>query len=137
MLPHHRRALEVGALMATQGSDPRVRDFGRRIVSEQTPERQRLESWVTPLGITPSPEDAAMATGLIDDAALARLRGESGAAFDRDSLLASADSESGAAMMSGTELASGGYAPARELATAISTAPAGEIPALRGLAAQV
>ena len=137
MLPHHDRALEVGALMAARGADPRVREFGQRIRTEQTPERDRLQSWVRTLGLTPQPGDAAMATGVIDDAALARLRGESGAAFDRDALLTSATSESGAADMSATELASGTYPPARELARAISTAPAGEIPALRGLAARL
>ena len=123
--------------MAAQGSDPRVREFGRRIVAEQTPERDRLRSWVTTLHLTPSPGDAAMASGFIDDATLARLRGESGAAFDRDALLTSANSETGAAEMSATELRGGTYPPARDLATAISTAPAGEIPLLRGLAAQV
>jgi len=137
MLPHHQRALQVGTVMAEQGSDSRVRDFGRRILAEQTPEKDRLQGWVTTLGLSPSPGDAQMATGYVDDAAFARLRSEPGTPFDRDALLASADSESGAAAMSATELASGTYAPARELASAISTAPTGEIPELRGLAAQL
>jgi uncharacterized protein (DUF305 family) len=137
MLPHHERALQVGALMAAQGSDPRVREVGQRIVAEQTPERDRLQSWVSALHLTPSPGDAAMASGYIDDATLARLRGESGAVLDRDALLSSANSETGAAEMSATELQGGTYAPARDLATAISTAPAGEIPQLRSLAAQL
>ena len=137
MLPHHERALQVGALMAAQGSDQRVREFGQRIVAEQTPERDRLQSWVTALHLTPSPGDAAMASGYVDDVTLARLRGEAGTAFDRDALVSSANSETGAAQMSAIELRGGTYAPARNLATAISTAPAGEIPQLRGLAAQL
>ena len=137
MLPHHERALQVGALMAAQGADPRVRAFGRQILAEQTPERDRLTSWVATLGLTPTAADSAMATGLIDDPAFTRLRGKSGTAFDRDALLSSATSETGAADMSATELAGGTYGPARTLAQGISTAPTGEIPALRGLAAQL
>lgn len=137
MLPHHERALQVGALMAVQGSDPRVREFGQRIVTEQTPERDRLQSWVTTLHLTESPGDATMASGYVDDATLARLRGEAGTAFDRDALVSSANSETGAAQMSAVELRGGTYAPARELATAISTAPAGEIPQLQHLATQL
>ena len=137
MLPHHERALQVGALMAARGSDVRVREFGQRIVAEQTPERDRLQSWVTALHLTPSPGDAAMASGYIDDATLDRLRVESRTVFDRDALLSSASSETGAAQMSAIELQGGTYDPARNLATAISTAPGGEIPQLRSLAAQL
>lgn len=137
MLPHHRRAIEVGALAATRGADPRVRDFGRRIMAEQTPEEQRLTGWVTALGLIAGPGDAMAADGYVADATLARLRTEPVAAFDRDVLLTSADSEAGAATMARAELDDGTYAPARELATSISTAPNGEIPELRALAAQL
>ncbi|WP_460866266.1 DUF305 domain-containing protein [Rhodococcus aerolatus] len=137
MLPHHERALEVGRLALERGSDPRVRAFGQRILDEQTPERDALAGWVTTLGLTPEPGDAAMADGYVDDAALARLRTEAQPAFDRDMLLASADSETGAAAMAARELDAGTYGPARALATNIATAPQGEIPQLRDLAAQL
>lgn len=135
MLPHHQRAIEVGALAASKGSDPRVRAFGRRIVAEQTPEVQRLAGDVDALHLTRQPTDAAGADGYIDDAALARLRTESGRAFDRDVLLLSARSETGAAAMARAELAAGTYPPARTLASSIAGAPEGEIPELRALAA--
>jgi uncharacterized protein (DUF305 family) len=135
MLPHHRRALEVAAVLAERGVDPRARAFGQRILAEQTPEEQRLATWVGALGLTPGPSDVTMADGYVDDAALARLRTEPATAVDRDALLLSARSEEGAAAMSRAELAAGVYPPARELATSISTAPTGEIPELRALAA--
>lgn len=135
MLTHHRRALEVGAVLAERGSDPRARAFGQRILTEQTPEEQRLQSWVGALGLTPGPTDVAMADGYVDDASLARLRTEPASAVERDALLLSARSEEGAAQMSRVELGAGVYPPARELATSISTAPTGEIPELRMLAA--
>lgn len=135
MRVHHQRALQVGALLARRGSDPRARAFGERIVAEQTPEEARLTEWVGTLHLTPGPGDAAMALGFVDDAALARLATEPPAAVDRDALLLSARSEAGAAQMSQAELAVGVYPPARELATSIATAPTGEIPALQQLAA--
>ncbi|GAA2066795.1 hypothetical protein GCM10009722_31500 [Williamsia deligens] len=61
----------------------------------------------------------------------------SGVAFDRAFLLDSADSETGAAAMAQRELASGEYAPARELAASIATAPTTQIPKLRALASQL
>ena len=135
MLPHHQRALQVGQLAAERGSDPRVRDFGQRILREQTPEAAELTGWVSTLGLTTTAGDAGMADGYVDDAAYARLQAESGPAFDRDVLLASASSETGAAAMAARELAGGSYDPARQLAQAISTAPGGEIPELQALAA--
>lgn len=136
MLPHHQRALEVGRLAQQQGSDPRVRAFGDRILAEQTPEEQRLAGWVDVLGAHPDPaHDRHAAAGYVDDAALARLRSESGAVFDRDVLLSSAGSEEGAVTMSRAELAGGTYPPARTLATSITGAENGEIPELRALAA--
>jgi len=135
MLPHHQRAIAVGALAAQKGSDPRVRAFGQRIVAEQTPEEQRLAGWVGTLQLSREPGDAMAADGYIDDAALVRLESESGTAFDRDILLLSARSEIGAAAMARAELAGGTYPPARTLAQAISGAPQSEIPELQALAA--
>ena len=136
MLPHHVRAIAVGQLAEHRGADPRVRAFGGRIVREQTPEERRLASWVGTLGLTRAPEDAAAATGIVSDPALARLRAQPrGRAFDRAVLLASARAELGAASMAALELRSGTYAPARALARSISTAPGGEVRELRALAA--
>jgi uncharacterized protein (DUF305 family) len=135
MLPHHQRAIAVGALAAQKGSDPRVRAFGQRIVAEQTPEEQRLAGWVGTLQLSREPGDAMAADGYIDDAALVRLESESGTAFDCDILLLSARSETGAAAMARAELAGGTYPPARTLAQAISGAPQSEIPGLQALAA--
>jgi len=99
MLPHHQRAIAVGALAAQQGSDPRVRAFGQRIVAEQTPEEQRLAESVATLHLSQQPSDAIAADGYIDDAALTRLQTEVGTVFDRDVILLSARSEIGAASM--------------------------------------
>ncbi|MEH3155475.1 MAG: DUF305 domain-containing protein [Gordonia paraffinivorans] len=137
MAKHHQRAIEVGQLAADRGRDPRVVDYGRLIVSQQTPELQKLDRWTSQFSLSPADAGAAMPDGYITDATLAGLRAMSGVAFDRAFLLDSADSETGAAAMAQRELASGVYAPARELATSISTAPTTQIPRLRALASQL
>ncbi len=137
MARHHQRAIEVGQLAADKGSDPRVVDYGRLIVSQQTPELQKLDGWKNQWTLPAADPGGAMPDGYITDATLAGLKGMSGVAFDRAFLLDSATSETGAAAMAQRELASGVYAPARELATSISTAPTTQIPKLRALAAQL
>jgi uncharacterized protein (DUF305 family) len=138
MLVHHGRALELGQAARDRGTDARVRAFGTRILTEQTPERGHLQEWVTALGIAPMPEtDHQGAAGYVTDDAYRRLLAEPAPAFDRDALLLSASSEQGAVEMSRTELAAGTYAPARELATSIVGAQDGEIPELRRLAADL
>ncbi len=134
MSMHHERAIEVGQLAADKGSDSRVRDFGRLIVSQQTPELKLLREWSRDVPL-PANADMKSPDGYIDDAALARLQSETGVVFDRDMLLSSASSETGAASMSQQQLTSGIYAPARKLATSIATAPTTQIPKLRELAA--
>ncbi|WP_188487817.1 DUF305 domain-containing protein [Williamsia phyllosphaerae] len=136
MAMHHERAIEVGQLAANKGSDARVRDFGRLIVSQQSPELKALRGWSSEVPAPPN-VDMGMPDGYVTDAELARLRGETGVTFDRDVLLASASSETGAAAMAQRELASGIYDPARTLATSIATAPTTQIPKLHELAAQL
>ncbi|MBE7161267.1 MAG: DUF305 domain-containing protein [Williamsia herbipolensis] len=137
MARHHQRAIEVGQLAADRGSDPRVIDYGRLIVSQQTPELQKLDGWTSEWSLPSADASGTMPDGYITDATLAGLHAMSGTAFDRAFLLDSANSETGAAAMARRELASGVYGPARELATSISTAPTTQIPKLRALAAQL
>ncbi|GAA1888762.1 DUF305 domain-containing protein [Williamsia serinedens] len=137
MARHHQRAIEVGQFAADKGSDPRVVDYGRLIVSQQTPELQKLDGWKSQWSLLSTAAGSSMPDGYITDPTLAGLRTMSGTAFDRAFLLDSANSETGAAAMAQRELASGVYGPARELATSISTAPTTQIPKLRALAAQL
>jgi uncharacterized protein (DUF305 family) len=138
MRVHHERALQLGQAALDHGTDQRVRDFGRRILTEQTPERGRLDGWVGALRLTPQPvADSMQATGYVTDARYRQLVSEPGPRFDRDVLLLSASSEDGAVTMAEAELRSGTYPPARELATSIAGAKNSEIPELRRLAAQL
>lgn len=136
MLVHHERALQIGQLAASRGSDPRVRAFGQRILREQTPERERLQGWVMTLKVRSDPaQDTRMASGYVTDAQYASLQRLHGNQFDRQVLLLSASSETGAVQMAQEELSGGRYSPARALATSIAGARQTEIPELRKLAA--
>ena len=138
MLVHHARALELGQLASTHGTDPRVRAFGLRIVREQTPEHDHLQAWVTSFKLnTDAGTDRAMASGYVSDASYAALQKLSGSAFDKQVLLLSASSETGAVTMAEGELAGGSYKPALALATSIDGAKGTEIPELRKLAQQL
>ncbi len=138
MLVHHQRALQLGALAAQRGNDPRVRAFGRRIVREQTPEAHELQGWVTKLGLRlDSAKSRRMAAGYVSDTDYDGLTRLHGVSFDRRVILLSASSELGAVTMAEEELAGGRYGPARDLATSIDGAKSSEIPELRQLAASL
>jgi uncharacterized protein (DUF305 family) len=134
MLPHHAAALAAGRLAAKQGSDPRVRAFGRRVLAEQTPEVSRMMA----IGVREHlrldlAAGSAHAQHEISPTELARLTRLRGNEFDRAFLLLSIQSEDGAAQMARTELAGGRNRPALVLAKSIASAPDGEIPELRAL----
>ncbi|GAA2066787.1 hypothetical protein GCM10009722_31490 [Williamsia deligens] len=63
MARHHQRAIEVGQLAADRGSDPRAVDYGRLIVSQQTPELQKLDGWKAHFSLPSTVAGAAMPDG--------------------------------------------------------------------------
>lgn len=140
MVPHHLQAVAAGQLAMTRGSDPRVVAFGRRIVSEQTPEIARMRAMAETLKLTLDPGSGdAMAINRITPTELNALAAEPLARRDHDLIARSALSETGAVEMAKAELAGGTYGPARVLATSIASAaePGSEIAQLKTLAAQL
>lgn len=73
-----------GQLAQTQGSDPRVRDYGARMVSEHTAASSTLNDLRLRIGVTPA--ESALSRMLTDDANATRasLVPLTGAAFDRN-----------------------------------------------------
>ena len=47
MIPHHQMAIRMAQIEARNGSDPAVVGLARRIISEQTPEIHRMQSWLS------------------------------------------------------------------------------------------
>lgn len=74
--------IETGQLAADHGSTEQVRNFGRMLVTDHTNVRQQGRDLAARLHVTPTPpsDDAAAEA---HRAALAKLRGLSGRAFDR------------------------------------------------------
>ena len=74
--------METGALAAERGSSKEVRDFGSMLVRDHTQVRQQGRDLAKKLGVTPTPPKSDQ--GAKDHAAaMARLRGLTGPAFDR------------------------------------------------------
>jgi len=74
--------VETGALAAKQGSTKEVRDFGSMLVRDHTQVRQQGRDLAKKLGVTPTPPKSDQAAK-DHAAAMARLRGLTGPAFDR------------------------------------------------------
>ena len=47
MIPHHQMAIRMAQIEVRNGSDPAVVGLARRIISEQTPELHRMQSWLS------------------------------------------------------------------------------------------
>lgn len=140
MLPHHMQAVAAGQLAATSGTDPRVIAFGKRIVSEQTPEIKRMQAMVSTLGLKLNADSGdAMAINRITPTELQTLGAAPVKQRDNDLMARSAVSEMGAVSMARAELAGGTYKPALTLAASIESAgnPGSEIAQLQSLAAKL
>ncbi len=134
MLPHHQRAIEIAQLATTRAESPAVRAFAQRIVREQTPELEHMQTLAHTV-VLDTAHGATTADHRVSDAELAQLRASTGTTFDRRFVTLSITSEQGAVAMSQPELASGQVPGAVALARAIDSAPTGEIPQLQALLA--
>ncbi|MER5318369.1 DUF305 domain-containing protein [Streptosporangium roseum] len=78
MIPHHRQALEMAALVAPRSPSAVLRTLAGRITAAQRPEIAALSSWLKAVGRTP--EGHAGHTVTLEQ--MNRLRAARGAAFD-------------------------------------------------------
>jgi uncharacterized protein (DUF305 family) len=109
MIPHHRQALEMAALVPDRSTDPRLRALAERITAAQEPEIKVLTAWLAELGRRP-PEGHGHAEGAYGMATLEqmnRLRAARGAEFDRLFLTLMITHHQGALTMAKEELAGG------------------------------
>ncbi|MEU5865147.1 DUF305 domain-containing protein [Nonomuraea sp. NPDC047529] len=110
MIPHHRQALEMTALVEARTTTPVIRAFARSITAAQTPEIRAMTVWLAELG-RPAPADhahgAATGYGMATEQELNTLRAARGAAFDQLFLRLMTRHHQGAVKMAGEELAGG------------------------------
>ena len=97
MIMHHNQAVEMTALLAVRGSDPAVKEMGRRIAVSQTDEMRYMKQWLSDRGLPttmqvdgmdmnmPGMDMSALMPampGMLTPAQMAALKAASGPAFD-------------------------------------------------------
>ncbi|WP_280486475.1 DUF305 domain-containing protein [Nocardia farcinica] len=140
MIPHHRQAVEMAALVPERSTDPRVRDLAARIQQAQDPEIATMTGWLQSWGApVDSGGHAGMGhgdmsmPGMMTDEQMAQLQAARGAEFDRMWLTMMIAHHEGAVQMSRTELAQGADPAAKALAQQIIDGQQAEIDQMRGL----
>ncbi|WP_329093675.1 MULTISPECIES: DUF305 domain-containing protein [unclassified Streptosporangium] len=109
MIPHHRQALEMAALVPSRSSSPVLRRLAERITAAQRPEIAAMTSWLKAAGRTPGEHGGY---GGHDDHTLPleemnRLRAARGAAFDTLFLTLMITHHEAAVTMAGLQLREG------------------------------
>jgi len=135
MIPHHRQAVEMAEL-ADGTAGPQVTKLAAAIKKAQGPEITEMSGWLKAWG-EPVPSDGGTehgmshGDGMMSDADMKKLRGMSGAAFDRMFLTMMIKHHQGAVAMAKTERAGGAYPAAKSLASSIITTQNAEIAKMR------
>ncbi|GGL01064.1 DUF305 domain-containing protein [Nocardia jinanensis] len=133
MIPHHRQAVEMAALVPSHSSDPEVNDLAARIQRAQDPEIATMAGWLQAWGVA-TPEGGehsgmghATMPGMMTDEQMAQLEAARGPEFDRMWLTMMIAHHEGAVRMADTELAEGANPDAEALAQRIIDAQQAEI----------
>ncbi|MGW5381649.1 DUF305 domain-containing protein [Nocardia sp. NPDC003963] len=113
MIPHHRQAVEMAALVPSHSSDPAVIDLAARIQAAQDPEIATMSGWLQAWGVA-TPEagdhsgmDHGSMPGMMTGEEMAQLEAARGPEFDRMWLTMMIAHHEGAVRMAETELVEG------------------------------
>ena len=122
MIPHHQQALELSAMVPTNGSSHAVAVKAKHIAMDQQAEISILSDMLTQWG-EPIHDHADMnmqgMQGMVDPATMSRLRALRGSDFDNLWLTAMIHHHQGAIVMAQDELAHGRNADALKMAKTI------------------
>ncbi|MFQ6228540.1 DUF305 domain-containing protein [Nocardia sp. NPDC002869] len=139
MIPHHRQAVEMAALVPSHSSDPAMIDLAARIQQAQDPEITTMSGWLRDWGVA-VPEgsghggmDHGNMPGMMTHEQMMQLEAARGPEFDRMWLSMMIAHHEGAVQMAGTELAEGAYPDAKALAQQIIDAQQAEIRQMQAL----
>ena len=75
--------IDAGNLAKERATDPRVKEFAQRMITDHSGVNQAASDLVGKLGVTPEPNPTSQQLTSDGEAKLAELQGQSGAAFDR------------------------------------------------------
>ena len=148
MVPHHLQAVEMAdiALDPARGASPEVKALAQQIKGAQDPEIATMGGWLTSWGesvptssamdgMTGMDHGGSSSAGMMTDADMTALRGDTGTGFDQRWLSMMVEHHTGAIEQARTELDAGRYEPARTLAQQIIDAQTKEIATMNGLLA--
>ncbi|WP_040790678.1 DUF305 domain-containing protein [Nocardia paucivorans] len=142
MIPHHRQAIEMAALVPSRSTDPRILDLANRIRAAQEPEITTMTTWLRSWGVAAPPTDehdgmdhgdTPMMPGMMTDEQMDRLEAATGAEFDRLWLTGMIAHHRGAVDMARTELTEGSNPEAEDLARQIIETQQDEITRMQSL----
>nr|BFD86129.1 DUF305 domain-containing protein [Streptomyces sp. Xyl84] len=157
MIPHHRQAVAMAALVPTRAASQQVKDLATRIRKAQDPEIATMTGWLKAWGATVPDAGATGMTdmpgmdhsgstasghsapghsaspmpGMMSDAGMSELAKLSGKAFDRAFLRMMVDHHAGAVAMARTERDKGAASAATALAESVITSQSAEIAEMR------
>jgi uncharacterized protein (DUF305 family) len=146
MIPHHRQAVEMAAMVPSRTTNPDVRMMATHISWDQQAEIRTmtglLAHWGAPTAMDhdehggmsgmPGMADGVM-PGMVDGATMTRIQSLSGPAFDELWLTSMIEHHQGAVTMAHTEIADGQSQDAKKLAEMIITAQQREIAQMSNL----
>lgn len=75
--------IAAGELAKQRGTDPRVKEFAQRMITDHTGVNKAATDLVTRLGVTPEPNATSQKLTSDGEASRTTLQGQSGAAFDK------------------------------------------------------
>ncbi|MFC8042812.1 DUF305 domain-containing protein [Nocardia sp. NPDC057353] len=146
MIPHHRQAVQMAALVPSRSTNPAVVDLAARIQAAQDPEIATMSGWLRAWGesVPAATEQGghggmdhggggAAMPGMMSAEQMAAMEAASGAEFDRLWLTGMIAHHQGAVEMARTELAEGSNPEAKALAQKIIDDQQAEIGQMQGL----
>ena len=137
MIPHHRQAVELSALVPARSTDPDVAALATQISAAQQPEIDTMTGWLQKWGESTDPGHGhAQMAGMVDAATMERLKGLSGAEFDRLWLTSMIAHHRGAIEMAKAEIANGVNRDAIAMAETIVATQQSEIDRMQRMLGQ-
>ncbi|MCG5431980.1 DUF305 domain-containing protein [Mycobacterium sp. MYCO198283] len=133
MIPHHRQAVELSALVPERTQNAEVRRLAQQISDAQQPEIDTMTGWLTAWGETSGSGGHDAMAGMVDDATMQRLTDSRGTAFDRLWLQSMIAHHEGAVTMAQQEVDNGGNPDAKALARRIVETQRAEIDQMKKL----
>lgn len=137
MIPHHRQAVDMAAMVPSRSTNADVRVMAAHISSDQQAEIRTmtglLEQWGEPVAAEHGDHSAMVMPGMVDGATVNQIQSMSGSAFDERWITSMIDHHRGAVTMAHTEIARGRSPDAIELAEMIIVAQQREIAQMSNL----